>query len=279
MKNVPYQFSILRYVHDTVTQEFVNIGVAVFAPEAGFLRARCTESYARISNMFQKIDGQHFRQIAHYIETQICNHERQFVSALRFEQLPPLDSLLAKVLPADDSAFQFSRIGVGLSPDPSKTLEELFQRYVEAYVSGESKARSDDDVWRSFREPLDRAHVTPRLKAKRIVAPNFEYEFKGSWKNEILHVYEPVSFDLADKSSLLDKANRWLGRAETLMDSPEKFAIYLLLGEPRDEAMKQTFHKAKNILNKIPGKKELISESEREPFAEQLAREIAEHPE
>ena len=279
MKNVAYQFSILRYVHDTVTQEFVNVGVAVYAPEAEFFRARCTESYARISNMFQRIDGQHFRQIAHYIEAQIRERGKQLSSSLSFEQQPTLESLLTQVLPADDSAFQFSKPGIGLSADPNQTLVELFQRYVEAYAACESKARTDDDVWRSFREPLDRAHVTPRLKPHRIIAPDFDYLFTRSWKNEIWHVYEPVSFDLDNKTSILDKANRWLGRAETLMDSTEKFGMYLLLGEPRDETMRQTFHKAKNILNKIPGKKELISESDRDSFAEELARDINEHPE
>ena len=28
---VAYSFSVLRYIHDPVTQEFVNIGVAVFS--------------------------------------------------------------------------------------------------------------------------------------------------------------------------------------------------------------------------------------------------------
>jgi hypothetical protein len=39
-----YSFSVLRYVHDPVTQEFVNIGVAVFSPEARYFRAICTTS-------------------------------------------------------------------------------------------------------------------------------------------------------------------------------------------------------------------------------------------
>ena len=46
---VAYSFSVLRYVHDPVTQEFINIGVAVFSPEAKYLRAICTTSYGRIT--------------------------------------------------------------------------------------------------------------------------------------------------------------------------------------------------------------------------------------
>ena len=67
---VAYSYSVLRYVHDPVSQEFVNIGVAVFSPEARYLHALCTTNYGR-TNMFEKIDGQRFRQITHAIQEPI----------------------------------------------------------------------------------------------------------------------------------------------------------------------------------------------------------------
>lgn len=277
---VPYSFSVLRYVHDAVTQEFVNIGVAVFSPEARYLRAQCTTSYARITHMFQKIDGPYFRETARYIQSQVCSVGREYEKGLLFGSAQTIERVLAQVLPPDDSALQFSKAGVGLSADLDKTLQQLFERHVEQYAAtGESPRRSDDDVWRVFREPLDKALVTPRLKPKRIVAPSYEYEFERSWKNEIWHVYEPVSFDMVEAASILDKANRWVGRATSLMDSADQFRIYMLLGEPSDNRLKGTFVKAQNILNKMPGKKDFIRESEAESFAEELAREVQGHPE
>jgi hypothetical protein len=279
MKNVAYQFSVLRYVHDTVTQEFVNVGVALFAPEAGFLHAECTDSYARISHMFLKIDGGQFRQIVRYVQMQIQALAKRYASRLPFEQSAKLDSLLAQVLPADDSAFQFSKVGVGLTSDPTGTLSGLFERHVAAYAKSEGSSRNDDEVWRVFREPLDRMNVTPRLKPKVITAPNFEFEFEGAWKNKIWHVYQALSFDLVEESSISDKAQRWIGRVSVLRDSPEKFKLNLLLGEPRDTGMRHAFHKAMNQLNKIEGEKEFILESERNAFAEGLAHEISLHEE
>jgi len=275
---VAYSFSVLRYIHDPVTQEFINVGVAIFSPDAKYFRAICTTSYGRITQMFQKIDGQRFRQLSRHIQDQICAAGQEFESALPFEAAPTIEKLLARVLPPDDSAIQFSKAGVGLSGDLERTLHELFQRHVEQYTaSGESPRRTDEDVWRIFREPLDRVLVTPRLKPKRIVATSYEYEFERSWKNEIWHVFEPVSFDMVEAASMLDKANRWVGRATSLLDSPDPFRIHILLGEPTDDRLKPTFVRAQNILNKMPGKKEFIRESEAEAFAEELAREIQGH--
>jgi hypothetical protein len=44
------------------------------------------------------------------------------------------------------------------------------------------------------------------------------------------HVFEPVSFDLVEAGSMLEKANRWVGRATNLRDSAEPFKLHLLVG-------------------------------------------------
>jgi hypothetical protein len=272
---VPYSFSVLRYVHDPVTQEFVNIGVALFSPEGRYFRAICTTSYGRITHVFQRIDGPRFRQLSHHVQQRICAAGEEYEAGLLFEAGHPIEYALAKVLPPDDSAIQFSKAGVGLSEDLDRTLQELYQRHVERYAaSADAPRRTDEEVWRVFREPLDRIHLTPHLKAKRIVASDFEYEFQHAWKNQRWHVYEAVSFDLVEGASITNKANRWLGQATSLLDSTEPFHLHLLLGEPQDERLRATFVKAQNILNKIPGRKELIRESEAEVFALELAGEL-----
>jgi hypothetical protein len=275
---VPYSFSVLRYVHDPVSQEFVNIGVALFSPQVRYLRATCTTNYGRITHLFERIDGQHFRQISRAIQEQINALGEDYGATLPYESVPTVDQLLARVLPADDSSIQFSKAGVGLSANLDQTLNELYHRHVERYVAlGETPRRTDEDVWRVFREPLDRVHVTQRLRPKQIVASSYEYEFERSWKNELWHVYEPVSFDMVEAASMLEKANRWVGRATSLMDSPEPFRIHMLLGEPTDDRLRPVFVKARNILNKMPVKKEFVHESEAQTFAEELAREVVKH--
>jgi hypothetical protein len=274
----PYSFSVLRYVHDPVTQEFINIGVAVYSPGAGFLRAVCTTHYARITRMFTKIDGNRFRQLTRYIQEQVSAIGESLPTELPFEPGRTIEQLLARVLPPDDSSVQFSNAGVGLSHDLEKTIAELFDRYVERYaLTSDASRRDDEDIWRTFRESLERRHVTAHLAPKRIVAADYEYEFQRAWKNQVWRVYEPVSFDMVDGGSILEKANRWLGRATSLNDSSEPFKIHLLLGEPQDSRLQGVFIKAQNILRKMPGQYELIPETEAEAFAEEFEREVQQH--
>lgn len=274
----PYSFSVLRYVHDPVTQEFINIGVAVYSRETGFLRAACTTHYARITRMFTRIDGNRFRQLTRYIQEQVSAIGTSLPTELPFESGRTIEQLLARVLPPDDSSLQFSPAGVGLSYDLEETVRELFDRYVERYaLTSDSSRRDDEDIWRTFRERLERRHVTACFEPKRIVASDYEYEFQRAWKNQVWHVYEPVSFDMVDGGSIVEKANRWVGRATSLNDSLERFKIHFLLGEPQDSRLQGTFIKAQNILKKMPGQYELIPESDADAFAEELERELQQH--
>jgi hypothetical protein len=275
----PYTFSVLRYIHDPVTQEFINIGVAVYSQQAGFLRAICTAHYSRVTQTFTKIDGNRFRQLTRYLQAEINLIGQGLSGELPFEPMRTIDQLLKRVLPPDDSSVQFSNPpGVGLSADLDKTLTELFDRYVERYAVRPGAVRRDDeDVWRVFREPLEQRRVTAHLAPKRIVASSYDYEFERAWKNRIWHLYEPVSFDMVDAGSILEKANRWVGRATSLNDSSERFKIHMLLGEPQDDRLRGAFEKAQNILNKMPGQKEFVRETEADAFADELAREIGEH--
>ncbi len=123
----PYSFGVFRYVHDSVTQEFVNIGVAVCSPEAGYFRARCAGNSERIARTFEAIDGEAFCKLMRHIEERL-NASR--AAAAR----TGLQSGVAAVLPRDDSAIQFTTGGVGLSADLDQALQQLFARYVERYV-------------------------------------------------------------------------------------------------------------------------------------------------
>ena len=76
---------------------------------------------------------------------------------------------------------------------------------------------------------------------------------------------------------MLEKANRWVGRSASLVDSPEQFRIHLLIGAPQDPRLQGAFTKTQHILGKMLGDPELVLESEAEGFAAELERQIGVH--
>jgi len=276
---IPYSFSILRYTHDIVSGEFINVGIVLFAPKARFLSAMCTPRFGRISKMFANVDGEHFKQVTRYIEARIEEEGERLISELMLDKIPAgaLD-FTKRVLPVDDSSLQFSPESFGLTEKPQETLEQLFNRYVEKYYEKmERTSRSDDDVWKIYKKPLEEKRVLASLIPHQIIANDYEHEFEYCWKNEKWHISEPISFDMLDSSYIQDKANVWLGRITSLTNGSEKFKLNVLIGSPRDEKLASSFVKAKNILHRMPCDHDFIQEDQASQYAENLKKDIEAH--
>lgn len=270
-----YKFFALRYIHDAVTGEFANVGIVLYSEKAKVLKSKFTTQYSRLSGMFGAIDGEGFRSAVRYIQSQL-DAVAQEIGTTMFPG-GELRSMLARILPEDASSLQFQLIGSGLSRDFDESLQTLYGRHVAKYSDrGHSESRTDEDVWKAFKGSLETRNLTAALVSKKITAPDYEYEFSRAWRNGHWNLIEPVSFDLADSGTILDKANGWLGKATTLHHSPEEHSIYLLLGQPHREGLQTAFSRAQNILRNSPDVK-LVLEDQAEHFASELAKEMADH--
>lgn len=273
-----YSYVTLRYVHDVVTGEFVNVGVVFYAPSEHYLEARFTSSYERLNALFLKIDHANYRNLVRYLSNRFVELAAELRDGLNLTPLQKIEELVRRVLPQDDSSLQWSSMSGGFSENLGETVGQLYARLVERYTrSGEVASRDDEDIAKPFKARLRKA--VEKLHEKRIVAKDYEYDFQYAWQNSIWHLYEPVSFDLIDPGSIVEKANRWLGRGVALNDSRERFKIHFLLGEPKRPGTEKAFENARHLLEKIPAQKELISENQMEQFADSVAAEIAGHRE
>ena len=275
-----FTYTVLRYVHDIATGEFVNVGVALYSPEAKYISAICNSRYGRLSKMFLEVNGDNLRSLMRYIQARFEEHAAKLNTELALEGQPKsVMEIAVSILPRDDSSLQWSEPNGGFTEDPAATLEQLYTRLVEKYEQrAQLPSRNDDEVWRAYRKELEAKQVLARLQPKRIVAKDYDHEFDHAWKNGVWNLFQPVSLDLQDTDTILDKANRWLGRATNLKDSADKFRLWMLIGEPRIEKLKPAYAKALNILKKMPVQKDFVTEQEAAKFSEQLAQEMAAHP-
>jgi len=275
----PYTYTVLRYVHDIATGEFINVGVALFAPEVPYASAICRETADRLTKAFPGMDGDTFKKLMRHIQSRLEELGEQICNDLPLEAMPKSVLEFAhRVLPADDSSLQWSPVGSGLTPNPSLTLEALYDRMVRMYdVKSAQENRSDEDVWRKYRQALEPRRIIRHLQPKQIAVDDDQVDFQYACKNGVWHCLEPISFDLLRADSIQEKAHRWLGQITSIQDSADEFKLYLLLGEPQQEDLRRAFERAVSILNKLPVPKEIIRESDAELFSETFAREMQPH--
>lgn len=276
-----FNYVVLRYVHDVISGEFVNFGIVMVAPDVFFAKAICTPKYQRISRFFEGVSGKHFRDVSNYLQTKID----QLVGLLS-ARISPTDfpataeQLIAEALPKDDSSFQISELKGGIADRErlESVAHDLYDRFVEKYDKiQERKSKSEDDVWRAFRDALERRSLSQVFSPRVLRSPHCEFEFKRVFQNGRLHVCQPISFDLASKDQISEKALLWFGRMAQLNEGNENFKAYFLLGKPSEPNLQGSYDNAMQILDEVPADHQLFEETRAEDFAGTVQRELQDH--
>jgi Protein of unknown function (DUF3037) len=269
-----YTYTVLRYVHDITTGEFVNVGVALYCREAKFIEAKVRTTYGRITKVFPGTNGEYVKQMLGHIGRSFETFSNQEQGIFPADSGSVLD-FAHRAFPPDDSSLQWSPIGSGKTSLPGKTLEQLFQRFVMQHEEKHGHSRSNEEVWGVFSRELSSRRVLDRLKEKRIVGQLDEVEFKHSWKNGIWHCLEPLSFDLVEPESIKDKARKFFGQMELVRDTNERFKLYLLVGEPSRSEVEPAYKSALKMLDKISIEHEIYTESQAAEVSAKIEAQMA----
>ena len=262
-----------------MTGEFVNVGVVLYSATTGFVGAKCSTAATRLRRMFGAVDGEHIRSVLDYIERRARHLDRSSGTILIFsDQKETAATYAERILPSDDSSLQLSPVAGGVAADPAQQLEAIFERYVGRYVKARRPlSRQDEDVLPVFRKPLEERQLSAFVRPKLIESPHYEHEFPLAWQNGVWNTCDAVSFDLQGGTDILEKANKWLGRARNLFESKEPFRLILLIGEPRRPELIETSMTAERIIRKAEedGEVILIREREARTLADMVERDVA----
>lgn len=273
-----YTYTVLRYVHDVTTAEFVNVGVVVFAPDVNFVGAKLRTTHGRLSAMFPDLDRDSFKSSMRRLERTLKNIAATYQKSDLFHSASDASGVARKVLPADDSSLQWSPVGAGLDGNLDQLVDRLFQRLVGGYDDkSERIKKNDEDVWRPIRDRLEQSGLASRLGKTVIHGEVDELPFKHAWKNGVWHCYEPLSFDLADADNIKDKARRWMGHLTAVSDAAKEFKPYFIVGAPHDHELLPAFHDALAILKKSPVPAEVFEEAETDALVARIEAEIQEY--
>ena len=273
-----YTYTVLRYVHDPSTGEFVNVGAALYAPEARFAGVLCRTTYERFSCMFPDFDGNAFRSVMRFVGSEFHKlHEKMQEDGFFTDRPKSVMELTQSVLPHDDASFRWSEPAGGITDDPAGALQKIFARMVSRYdEKAEEGGRNEEDIRNNLRDEFQRRGVSRYLTPKTITAPHEEASFPYAHKNGVWSCLDGVSFDMAQPENIKNKARRWLGLTVALSKSPEDFKLYLLLAEPRqpDAQQRRAVRRAIDLLEEIPVKHRIVREDEMRQFTDEFSEQI-----
>lgn len=275
-----YSYTILRYVHDPITGEFMNVGLVLFCPPSygapAILKVMTRKTIGRMRDMFPDLEREAFVSTMRAVERQLA----RIAERLGNEGLMPSEgdasSFAREVLPADDSSLQWSSPGSGLTDDVVKAFDRLCARYITRYDTKQQARRTDDEIWKPVRQLLAERSVSVELEPKVIVGRDDQIEFQHGWKNGKWHVYEPVSLDLADAEGIQRKAYRWLGQLTSLGEASEPFQANFIVGAPTDPKLTMAYRRALRILGK-PENVTVYEESDVSQLVDRIEDEVRMH--
>jgi Protein of unknown function (DUF3037) len=274
-----YQFQIVRYVHDRVTGEFVNIGVVVYIPEARFLAAKFISKFSRLSHFFGDLNGQVLLNSLRHFDKEISLISTRLAKNDIFEKFSSIEEITNAILTADDSALECCPMNYGIDLSGEAALDDLFERRINKYNHDSHKDSHDDRyVWRKvYKKYFDANGITGKLEEHAVHTDHDTIQFDKAWKNGVWNCYQTISFDLKKTDSIKSKVYKWNGIVSELEHSNEALHLYFLTVSP---SCNKTINKfIEDTLNR-KGKKiqvSVITENQAESFAASVRKEIETH--
>jgi Protein of unknown function (DUF3037) len=124
---VDYDFAVLRVVPRVHVGAFVNVGVVLHARTAEFLALRVLNDERTLAALVPGMDAE---LLARYLRSceAICAGD---VAAGPMALAPPSERFHWLTAPRSD-VLQSSPVHEGISDDPQRALDELFEEYVTA---------------------------------------------------------------------------------------------------------------------------------------------------
>ncbi len=274
----PYSYVVLRYIHDVLTGEFVNVGLVMVVPGRPLILTKARKTFGRIKNVFPDLDGDSYKRAIEAIGRGMKGVERSLKSEGLFKGDKTARDYARIALPPDDSSLQWSPVGAGLTADPQKTFDQLYQRFVARYDRLSERRRSDEDVWRPVEAKLKEHGVNVELEPKCVRGSTDTVEFRHAWKNGRWHVYEPLSFDLADADNIKDKARRWLGHLSAVkVGATDDVQVNFIVGRPQSTSLVPAYRNAVEILRQVPFDNDIFDEEQIDDFVNRIQDEVRHH--
>jgi hypothetical protein len=247
IKRLACHYSVARFCPYPETDEFVNVGVVLACPAAGYLDGRRADlrRRGRVNNFFPELNPDVYRTVVQTWDAVIArvrslSRDGQMLASFDARQLQ--DVFLTLTRPRE-SILYYSSPRVVLSDNPVATLAEMFSTYVERQFA-HAVEYQERVISRRVERLLDEARVLSRYACDERVGDDvFHVRFPlVRCIHELARPRQAIKalhLDREDTTELLHHADRWLSNVRRLRQAntaPEE-VLFVLQG-PQDRGAK-----------------------------------------
>ena len=241
------KYNIIWFEPYAETREFANIGVVLYAPTTRAFEFRLlpVNRYRRITQFFDRLDKSVFQETVRLVRTELERLQKLFA------EVHDPDALYTELVRPREGLVHYSQHHVRFTVDPSQTVEELFEHYVQ-----HSFARK-----KGYEERMQE-HITGLLK-KHALADRYKQRILGKEKfypvklpfvsvQNLPTVIKPLHFQHSDSKKLIDHGLHWLGTMSQLfrhgLVEPKQTLITFKSPLHQEERLFEAFHDVKTQL-------------------------------
>ena len=276
--NIPFTYTILRYVHSQTLGEAFNVGILFSFPNQEKLVFKYPEKLTRLKGLYQGFSESHIRAYQKGFEHRTIefNAEWQNNSPSAFAksiyEVTPQDFLAE-----DATALQFSETKEGFLPGASVEyiVDQYFQLYFGDYIEDKTVAQKHDEAYlnkqlstalKTVNQEVYQRHF---VKDVLVASEQTSLKFDFRWQNGTTNLIKSVGFDLSDESSINDKSILLHGKLNFLGEKAERENLRydLLVSKPQKKSLFKAFDNALNILDSASAPKKIITEDSYQVYA------------
>ena len=267
----PFDYSILRYNHSQVLGESLNVGI-LFSFEHEHKLHFVAGNPQRVKAVYPEFDTSLFQSIVKNIKYKVA----QRVNNDLFPEKYSFREFITRfLLPEDASALQFSDpyTAVNTLGSSERIIDEFSKIWLpEAELRKEEIRHNETFILRKFTDSIasKQINIDHRMSRNHIIQiKGVKLNFELSWKNGIVHLVKPVSFDLKEEREIQNKSATYFGYLNLLTEYAKRndYQFDLLIAKPQDDKLTNSYDDALYNLDLSAAPKDIIPEERLEDYA------------
>ncbi|WP_237226247.1 DUF3037 domain-containing protein [Rubinisphaera sp. JC750] len=210
MKPQKGYYSVIQYCPDLSRFEAVNIGVLLFCPDSGFLKARIGLRRNRISHVFGKDghDWERLKAVKQSLQKRFNNENSEFRSIDDLQHFIATRANQIQLTPP-----KFIKVF-----NPVKDLDELYEKMAGAPSSTPRGPALRTLLAREFDRPELASKIVSNVKVEVPILDK-EVEMPFGYQNGRFNLITPVRFSGQNQEEAFGKASRWAIEGQSIFNA------------------------------------------------------------